>query len=249
MPFRADTASGYIQAVALQYAATRATWQTGHVPDALPFDIEMRFRYNQAFRSIYAISPGVLMLMLAMIPAILTAVGVVREKETGAIVNFRASPVSAFEFLLGKQLPYAAIAAVSYLLLLSQILVVFGVPLKGSGLTLTLGALLFVLGTTGFGILISAFARTQVAALFVTAIATIIPAINFSGLLVPVSSLPAGSRFFGLAFPGAWFQQISIGTITKGLGILDLWPYIATLTIFTLVYIGIAALALKKQEA
>ncbi len=249
MPFRADTARGYVEALALSYAAEQYRRRFGTTPILLPIEIETRFRYNQAFKSIYAIAPGILMLMLALIPAMLTAVGVVREKETGAIANFRAAPVTGLEFLLGKQLPYIGIAWLSFLLLLLMILLVFMVPVKGSLAVLALGALLYVCGTTGFGILISSFTRSQVAAIFAAAIITIIPAVNFSGLLVPVSSLTGPGRLLGLAFPAAWFQQISIGTITKGLGFAELWRDLAMLAVFAVAFLGIAVLVMRKQEA
>jgi len=249
MPFRADTARGYVEAVTLAYVAEQMRRRLGNAPSLLPINIETRFRYNQDFKSIYAIAPGILMLMLALIPAMLTAVGVVREKETGAIANFRATPVNQVEFLFGKQLPYAGIALLSFLTLMALILYVFAVPVRGSGLALCLGALLYVFGTTGFGILISSFTRSQVAAIFATAIITIIPAVNFSGLLVPVSSLEGPGRLLGLAFPASWFQQVSIGTITKGLGFAELWPDLLMLSVFAVGYLGIAVLALRKQEA
>lgn len=248
MPFRADTARGYIEATVLAYAAEQYRRRHGSTPQILPIGIETRFRYNQAFKSIYAIAPGILMLMLALIPAMLTAVGVVREKETGAIANFRAAPVSGLEFLLGKQLPYIGIALLSFVSLLLLIVAVFGVPIRGSLAVLVLGALLYVCGTTGFGVLISSFTRSQVAAIFATAIITIIPAVNFSGLLVPVSSLTGSGRLLGLAFPASWFQQISIGTITKGLGFNALWHDLLMLAGFSVLFLAIAVLAMRKQE-
>lgn len=248
MPFRADTARGYIDGLALSYLADQAARRTGRATGVLPVNIEARFRYNQAFRSVNAIVPGVVMLMLVLIPAMMTAVGVVREVETGSISNFRSTPVTKLEFLIGKQTPYVLTAMASFLTLLFLAVVLFGVPVKGSLMTLVSGAFLYVLATTGFGLLVSAFTRTQVAALFATAIIVIIPAVNFSGLLVPVSSLSGGGRALGLAFPSAWFQSISAGAFTKGLGFAELWPNLAVLFFFAVLFLGAAALALRKRE-
>ena len=99
------------------------------------------------------------------------------------------------------------------------------------------------------GILLSSFLRTQVAAIFVTAIISLIPALNFSGLLVPVSSLSEAGRWLGSAFPAAWYQDISVGAFTKGLGLALLWPDIAALGAFAVGYLACAIVALKKQEA
>ena len=131
------------------------------------------------------------------------AIGVVREKETGSIANFRSTPISRFEFLFGKQLPYIAIAMISFAMLVLIALFVFRVPIKGSAWVLVLATLFYVSATTGFGQLISSFTRTQVAAVFATAILSIIPAVNFSGLMVPVASLSGGGRIIGMSFPPA----------------------------------------------
>ena len=161
--------------------------------------------------------PSVIVMMLVLIPAIMATIAVVREKETGSIANFRSTPISKFEFLLGKQFPYVAVGMLTFILLLLMAYVVFNVPVKGSFGALALGALLYVFSTCGFGQLVSTFTRTQVAAVFATTVLSVIPTVNFSGLLVPVSSLTGQGRLIGLMFPAAWFQPISVGTFTKGL--------------------------------
>jgi len=191
----------------------------------------------------------VIMLMLMLIPAIMSAIGVVREKETGSIANFHSTPITKFEFLFGKQLPYIVVAMVSFATLLILSVFLFDVPVKGSLLTLVLGTLLYVGASTGFGQLVSTFTRTQVSAVFATIVLAIIPAVNFSGLLVPVSSLSGGGRVLGLGFPSAWYQPISVGTFTKGLGFGDLWSNLMMLAVFFVLYLVAAKLILRKQEA
>ncbi|WP_336812039.1 ribosome-associated ATPase/putative transporter RbbA [Bosea sp. MMO-172] len=249
MPFRAETTRGYVTGLATQYAQGFAAAQaaSSHAPS--PVTIETRFRYNQAFKSANAMVPSVIMLMLILIPAIMSAIGVVREKETGSIANFRSTPISRFEFLFGKQLPYIAIAMGSFVMLVLIALTVFGVPIKGSAWVLGLATLLYVSATTGFGQLISSFTRTQVAAVFATAILSIIPAVNFSGLMVPVASLSGGGRIIGMSLPPAWYQPVSVGVFTKGLGVAELWPNLVMLGFFFLLFLVVAQLALRKQEA
>ncbi|MFS8116047.1 ribosome-associated ATPase/putative transporter RbbA [Rhizobium jaguaris] len=249
MPFRAETARGYVSGLATSYMTDNAARQSGRATSTYPIDIESRFRYNQAFKSANAIVPSVIVLMLVLIPAIMTALGVVKEKETGSIANFQSTPVTKVEFLLGKQLPYVAIAFLSFILLALMTRFVFGVPIKGSLLTFAVGSLLYVFATTGFGLFISSFVRSQVAAIFATAIIAIIPAVNFSGLLVPVSSLSGGARLMGLAFPSAWYQPVSVGVVAKGLGFADLWLDMLVIGLFGLGFIAAAIISLRKRGA
>ncbi|PPD09773.1 MAG: multidrug ABC transporter ATP-binding protein [Methylocystis sp.] len=248
MPFRAETTSGYVTGLTFKYLADQAMQRLGQATSVTPVRVETRFRYNQDFLSVFAIIPGVIMLVLVLIPAMMTAVGVVREKEMGSIANFRSTPVTRFEFLVGKQFPYVVISCVSFLILLATSVALFGVPVKGSLFALLVGVILYVLATTGFGLLISSFTRTQVAAIFATTVITMVPSVNFSGLLTPVSALSGGARVFSLVFPPAWFQQISVGTFTKGLGFVELWPDHVTLAGFAVLFIGLAIFGLKKQE-
>ena len=127
-------------------------------------------------------------------------------------------------------------------------LFVFGVPLKGSFPALVLGALLFVTTTTAYGMVISAFASTQIAALFGTAILTFMPASQFSGMFVPVSSLTGAAKFMGRVFPMSYFVPISVGTFTKGLGFADLGRDMAALAAFIVALTLISMLLLRKQE-
>ncbi|MGA0596326.1 ribosome-associated ATPase/putative transporter RbbA [Enterovirga sp. CN4-39] len=248
MPFRAETARGYVTGLANQYAYQLSLERTGTGSTGSPVSVETRFRYNQAFKSVNAMVPGVVMLLLILIPAIMSAISVVREKETGSIANFRSTPITKFEFLFGKQLPYIGIAMINLGLLVLVAWFLFGVPVKGSALALVVGTLFYVTATTGFGQLISTFTRTQVAAVFATAILSVIPAVNFSGLLVPVSSLSGSARLIGLSLPPAWYQQITLGTFTKGLPFAELGFNILVLAGLALVFLVLSQLLLQKQE-
>jgi ribosome-dependent ATPase len=237
-----------VTGVGAQFASDWIAQRSGNTGATDAINIETRFRYNQAFKSVNAMVPSVIMLMLILIPAVMSAVAVVREKETGSIANFQSTPVTKFEYLFGKQLPYIGVAMISFVLLVLLAIFVFGVPVKGSLAMLAVGTLLYVTATTGFGQLISTFTRTQVSAVFATAILSIIPAVNFSGLLVPVASLSGGARIFGLSFPPAWYQPISVGAFAKGLTFANLWLNLLVLAGFALFFIAVAQLFLRKQE-
>jgi ribosome-dependent ATPase len=248
MPFRAETSRGYVEGVHQAYMADLARRESGQEPPELPADIAVRFRYNQEFESVFAIVPGVMMLMLGLIPTMMTAVGVVREKEMGSITNLYATPVTGLEFLLGKQLPYAALAFVSFTSLLLLGWGLFQVPVKGSLAALMVGAALYVVATTGFGLLLSTFVKTQVAAIFAAGILTTLPAIQFSGFLTPISSLSGSARVMGQAFPSTYFQQISIGACTKALGFATLTIPMVAMGILVVAYLLVALARLKTQE-
>ncbi len=248
VPFRAETSRGYVQGLHRDYLADLARREQGTEVQVLPVDIETRFRYNQDFKSAFAMVPGVIMLLLMLIPAMMTAVGVVREKELGSITNLYATPVTRLEFLLGKQLPYVVIAMFSFLSLVLLALLLFEVPVKGSFPALAAGALLFVIASTGFGLLVSTFVKTQIAAIFAAAILSIMPTINFSGFLSPVSSLTGGGRIAGYGYPSSYFQQISVGTFTKALGFADLLINYLVLSAFVVVFLLLSLVLLRAQE-
>jgi len=248
MPFRAETISGYLQGLHLGYLTDLSRRNLGVEPEILPIDIESRYRYNQDFKSIFAMVPSVIALMLVFIPAVLMALGVVREKELGSITNLYVTPVTRLEFLFGKQLPYIALGMINFLLMVGLSIVVFGVPVKGSFVALSFGALLYVTSTTGLGLVISSFTKTQIAALFGTAIATMVPATLFSGMMQPVSSLEGGAALIGKIFPTSYFMTISVGTFTKALGVSDLLANYLALALFIPVLTLLSVLFLRKQE-
>jgi ribosome-dependent ATPase len=247
MPFRAATIRGYLEAMNQLYLTDPAVKTTA--PSAAPpINIEIRYKYNQDFRSIYAMVPTSISMLLALFPAILMALAIVREKELGSITNLYVTPVTRIEFLWGKQLPYIGLAVTNFALMLLMALFVFQVPLRGSFLTLVLGVLIYVTTTTAYGMLISAFTRTQIAALFGTAILTVLPATQFSGIMVPVSSLSGIAQIMGRAFPMTYFVPVSVGTFTKGLGFHDLAPSLAELAVFIPVLTLLSLLFLRKQQ-
>lgn len=249
MPFRAETSRNYVEAVHQGNLLQLAEQSSPALNRQAAAQLETRFRYNQDVVSVNAIGPGVMALILAFIPAMLTALGIVREKELGSITNFYATPLTRLEFLLGKQAPYLAISLINLAVLTAMNRWLFGVPFKGSGLTLAFGGLLYVLATTSMGLLISAFTRTQIAAILGTMIITSLPTIQFSGLIVPRSSLDGAAAVMGMLFPAGYFLDIAVGTFTKALDIRQLWPQCLALFGFFLGFTGLSLAMLKKQEA
>ncbi|MEB7444974.1 ribosome-associated ATPase/putative transporter RbbA [Klebsiella pneumoniae] len=248
MPNRAETVRGYVQAMHLAWLQEMAGRQSSPQRDTSLISIETRYRYNPEVKSLPAIVPAVIPLLLMMIPAMLSALSVVREKELGSIINLYVTPTTRSEFLLGKQLPYIVLGMFNFFLLCALSVFVFGVAHKGSFLTLTLAALLYVTIATGLGLLISTFMKSQIAAIFGTAIITLIPATQFSGMIDPVASLEGPGRWIGQIYPTSHFLTIARGTFSKALNISDLWGSFIPLLIAVPLVLGLSVLLLKKQE-
>ena len=248
MPFNATNIRGYIGSLITAYTKDRIAESGLPVSLKAPTGIEPRFMYNQDFNSINAIAPGVMMLVLMMIPAMMSAVGVVREREIGSIANFYASPAAVAQYLIGKQLPYIAVGMVNFAAMMLMIIYLFGVPLKGSFTGLAVGTLLMVSASTALGLLISCFVRSQLAAIFATAIITMIPAQTYSGFLYPLSTMEGGALIIGKTFPSSWYYTVSVGSFTKGLHTADLLHEYAAIATFAATSLILACVLLKKQE-
>ncbi len=247
MPQRAETIKGYVQGIHQHWLAAQASAHSAHAPTGLA-SIETRFRYNPDVKSLPAMVPAVIPMLLLMLPAMLTALAVVREKETGAIINLYVTPVTRSEFLLGKQIPYIVLALLNFALMVLLSISVFGVPLKGSLVALLLAALIFSVCATGMGLLASSVTKSQIAAMFFAMIGTMIPTMQFSGLTDPVSSLQGGARLFGEIYPATHMIAISRGVFNKALGLSDLYGALVPMLIAAPIIVGAAILLLRKQE-
>jgi len=247
MPMRADTIKGYVQGIHLTYLQQLAR-EAGVDEQLAPADVAIRYRYNPDVQSLPAMAPAMIPLLLMMIPAMLTALGVVREKELGSITNFYVTPTTRLEFLLGKQLPYIALGMFNFATLALLAVFVFGIPIKGSILTLCLGALLYVACATGLGLLMSSILNSQIAAIFGTTIVTLLPAIQFSGLIHPTSAMEGAGAFIGKLYPTTHFLIISRGVFSKALGLADLYPYFIPMLLAIPLLTLLSVAGLRKQE-
>lgn len=247
MPQRAETIRGYVLGMHQGWLQQQARERLGAAATQA-VGIETRFRYNPDVRSLPAMVPAVIPLLLLMMPAMLTALAVVREKELGSIINLYVTPVTRLEFLLGKQAPYVALAMLNFLLMTLLAVTLFGVPITGSFTTLLAAALIYNVVATAIGLLASTFTRSQIAALFFTMIGTLVPAVQFAGLLNPVSSLEGAGKLIGQVYPATHMLTISRGVFSKALDFSNLqgsfWPLIVAIPVI----LGASALLLKKQE-
>ncbi|RAR65222.1 ribosome-dependent ATPase [Paraburkholderia unamae] len=247
-PQRAETVRGYVLGMHQGWLLQQATQRLGTSAHAA-VSVETRFRYNPDVRSLPAMVPAVIPVLLLMMPAMLTALAVVREKELGSIINLYVTPVTRLEFLLGKQAPYVLLALLNFLLMTLVAVTVFGVPVKGSFPALLGAAVLYSLCATAIGLLASTFTKSQIAALFFTMIGTMVPSVQFAGLLTPVSSLEGAGRVIGQLYPATYMLTISRGVFNKALDFHDLWQSFWPLALATPVVIGVTVALLKKQES
>ncbi len=247
MPMRGDTISSYLQQIHVEWLTKKARELYGDAATKGTFQVALRYRYNPDVKSLVAMAPAVIPLLLMMIPAMLTVLSIVREKELGSIINFYVTPVTRWEFLLGKQIPYVLLAMLNFFLLAAFAMFVFRVPFTGSFLALTFGAFLYVIVSTGMGLVVSSFMTSQIAAIFGTMLVTLIPSIQYSGLIDPVSSLQGAGAYIGNIYPASYFVTISRGTFSKALGFGDLTDAYLALVIAIPVLLGLGAAFLRKQ--
>ncbi|MEC7510387.1 MAG: ribosome-associated ATPase/putative transporter RbbA [Pseudomonadota bacterium] len=247
MPSRAETIQGYVTGIHLKWLLQQAS-QASQVQSTSSINVESRYLYNPDVRSLVAIVPAVMPMLLLMIPALLTSLAVVREKELGSIINLYVTPVTRIEFLLGKQLPYIATSFVSFLLLVAMAVWLFNIPLKGDVIVLCLITLLFVTFSTSFGLLASVFTNSQIAAILLTTIGTMVPAIQFAGMITPVSALEGAGRVIGELHPISYFLTASRGIFSKGLGFETLDFAVFAIAISIPITLWLATVLLRKQE-
>lgn len=248
-PFNSKVIRQYILAIQQEYLNDYIRYYINSPKiSKVPEYVEPKLMFNQEFKSIFVMTPGVIMITLLLIPTLLTALCIVREKEKGSIINFYLSPTNKLDFLIGKQTPYIILSFISGLLLIALSVILLKVPIKGSFIGLLIGVFLYSLSSTSLGLLFSCFAKTQVDSLIISSIICLIVSSNFSGLIYPVSTLEGISFWIGTLFPASWFQLISLGTFIKGLKIINLIPMYSYLLIFYSGYLFCSYYLLKKQE-
>ena len=255
-PFRTSTSKGYVIAINNAFngklLADFISRKMGVPPGQAaalvePVKVQLRYLYNQEIKSIWSIAPTMMMFILLMTPPFLTALGVVREKENGSIYNIYSSTVTRAEFLIGKLLPYLGISIINVIILWLMAVLVFAAPFKGDPLFFFLASVIYVSCTTGIGLLVSLFARTQVAAMMITVVVTIVPAVLYSGLLVPIASMDAASQFEAHLFPAMYYTDIALGSFLKGIGVGQLWGRVGALLFYSSVLWIAAYLLFHKR--
>ncbi|MEW6324640.1 MAG: ABC transporter permease [Nitrospirota bacterium] len=245
--------AGYAAAIIHNFAleqAQRALAAAGH-DDAhlMPIEVNSRIWFNAPLKSVNYIVPGLFGVILMAFPPLLTTLAVVREKEAGSVQQIFVSPVRPWQFITGKMLPYAAIAFLEMVMILAAGLWWFNVPFRGS-LLLFLGATtLYVFCTVGLGLLVSATTRSQLVAMLLALILTLMPSFLFSGFLFPIFTMPDMMQMYTYLFPARYFVEISRGIAMKGVGLEVLWPQFLLLIVYTAAVFSLTTLLFRKKVA
>ena len=243
-PFRTASSKGYVVAINAAFNSellgsyiTRRFGVSSKTAKAIaqPVGVQLRYLYNQEVKSVWSIAAVLMMFVLMITPPFLTALGVVREKENGSIYNIYASTVTRGEFLIGKLTPYVGISILNMLVLWLLATRLFGAPFKGDPVFFFFASVIYVTCTTGIGLLVSLFVRTQVAAMMLTVIVTIVPSVLYSGLLVPIASMDSVGQFEAHLFPAMYYTDIVLGCFLKGGGLEQLWGKMLALLIYAIV--------------
>ncbi|MGO8928641.1 MAG: ABC transporter permease [Limisphaerales bacterium] len=257
-PFRSTTTKGYVRAINSAISSevlARYLSQAGGIPSeqalrmVQPVRLEVRYLYNQSVESIWSLAPKLIMVILIIAPPFMTALGVVREKESGSIYNIYASTVSRGEFLVGKLAPYVGVSIFNAVVLWVMAITIFGAPFKGNPLFFFCASALYVVCTTGIGVVVSTFARTQIAAMIATAVLTVVPAVLYSGVLIPVSSLSPTTKVVAHLLPAMYFTNIVLGAFLKGVGLNVLWGNVLVLALYATGLFTIGYLLFRKRPA
>ena len=211
--------------------------------------VEPRVWYNPSLRSANFVVPGLFAVILMAFPPLLTALAIVREKETGTIQQIYASPVTSAEFVAAKLVPYGLVAAGEMVMLVVIGTWWFGVPFAGSPLLFAAAALVYVFTTVAVGLFVSAITRTQLTAMLVALIATLMPSFLYSGFLFPVFTMPFSTQLVSRITPASYFMDISRGIVLKGAGLTALWLNVALLALYALIVFALATWRLKQKVA
>jgi ABC-type multidrug transport system permease subunit len=250
-PSRALVASGYIAAIDAQFSTrllqAHLARQGLVSASVVPVSVEGRVWYNPSLETKNSIVPGLLVISLMFYPSLLAALVIVREKERGTVFNLYCSPVSRWEVVIGKAIPYIGLASLVYVLLFAMNIYVFTVRFVGNPLVMTAAALLYITASVGFGLVISVFCSTQVTAMLVTFLALMTPSMMFSGLITPISSMDPSAQAISRLIPASYFMAMVRGVYLKGLGFRDFAYDLATLGLFALVVYSIAILGFRKK--
>ncbi len=244
-PVRATTMENYVKGVVFDAAATLSK----KAPKDL-ITIDSRNLFNQAMRDEDAIVPGLIGLILLVAPAILSALLIVKEKEEGTIFNFFSSPIRKSEFVIAKLVPVLLLHSLNIFILFLWATWLFEVPFRGSFLLYWIAAELYILISIGIGLLVSIITRTQIVAIVLTIIITIIPGFLYSGMLMPISSMSGESKVEAHLYPVMYFNHIVYDTflIGQGLDSPKIQLYLAILFGYALFLILLGSWLMKKER-
>lgn len=228
--------------------ATAIVQSFGHAPTHR-LQAEIRAWYNPELRSVNYVVPGLFGVILMAFPPLLTTLAIVREKESGSIQQIFASPLTSAEFIIGKLIPYGLVAFAEILIVMVVGFLWFDVPFRGNLGFLLAASLIYVFCTVALGLLVSTITRSQVVAMLLALVLTLMPSFLFSGFLFPIFTMPYFLQLYTYVFPSRYFVELSRAVVMKGAGLQELWPNVTLLIIYTIAAFTVAAWRFRKKVA
>jgi len=225
----------------------RETSRTDPLLRAASIDLVPRIWYNPELKSHWFYVPGIIAITLMLLTMITPSMAVVREKEVGTLEQISVTPLRSWQLILGKLLPFFLVGVLDLVLATAITLFVFGVPLRGSFLTLFVLTLPFLLNTLGLGLLASTLARTQQQAMLISTFLLMLPQIYLSGLFFPIENMPHAIQLSTYGIPVRYYAIILRGVFLKGAGFTELWPQAAILTLYGAGVLALASLRFRKS--
>jgi ABC-2 type transport system permease protein len=204
--------------------------------------------FNPGLETSAIMVPGLMGVVLVFVGTIATALGVVRERQSGTLEQLAVMPFRASDVLAGKILPYLGVAVVDLAVIVAVGVLLFDVPFAGSPLVFALGALLFLFVTVGVGVLISTVSETQGQAIQL-AIMTMLPQILLSGLIFPLQAMAAGVRWIGYLLPLTYFVQVARGVMVRGAPFEALLLPLGMLAVLGVVVFGLSIARFRRDLA
>jgi len=209
-------------------------------------DVQHRVWFNPNFESRLFYVPGVIASVAFLIPIILTALAIVREKEIGTLEQLMVTPIRPWELMVGKTLPFALVGILDVIMIALIGIFWFEVPLQGNPLVLLVGAVLFLMSSVAIGLFMSTISSTQrqaqISVFFFT-----MPAFTLSGFAFPIENMPAWVQYLTYANPLRYFLVIIRGVFLKGIGLDILWPQMLALAILGILMIVFSSLRFQKR--
>lgn len=243
-PYRAETIKSYIEAVVLKENLSYLKKKGLNSP----VEIKPRYWFNESLNQDYLVAVGTLAVVLAISPAVFSALLIVKEKESGSIYNVYVSPVRKIEYLSGKLLFGFLVSSFNYFVLVILLFFLFKVPFKGSFLLFLLSSFLFILVSVSFGLLLSAFFRSQAAAFIGTVVLTVVPSVLYTGFLTPVSSFDSQALVTAHLIPTFYYLRILKALFFKAAPFYLIAPDMLVLLAFLVSIFSLNVLLFKKRE-
>ncbi len=243
----AATVMGYASTI-VQSVSITLQLEEGGEEMTPPVVLEPRVWYNPELRSALFLVPGLIAYISMLTAVVSTALSVVKEKEWGTLEQVRMAPIGSAEYLVGKSLPYFAIALLSAVLVVLASMVLFDLPMRGSWLSLLSVTSLFLIGALGTGLLISSLAESQQVAFQMGLLIAFLPTLMLSGFIFPIASMPAPVRTMTYVVPARYYLVALKGILLKGAALRTFPIELMALAIYAAVMLGLASVRLAREH-